>query len=190
MSRLVASALVALMSVLTWAAVSSFRDAEMWEQRAVEAIADADSARTETLRMLARADSIQVEAEAAAEEAELARQANRVAVREVLGVAPPDDFPAEHLPLIEQRDSVIIALVEEAEGWRSAFHKQIQVTALLRGALSGAMTSNDSLRAVLEDRPRPGFSIIPEIRPGLFTGYCQGDGLCAGAGITLSWDLP
>lgn len=157
------------------------------KERAVEWEARADSA----LAVARQESALAASAAAAAAEAEaravrLARSAEGrgAGVRErvvLLGGAGEPQSPA-----IAVRDTLIAQMDTVAREWEAAYREQVVATDSLKVSLGHLTVARDSLVSVLEDRPRPRSSWMPEIGAGPFVGVCT-SGPCLGVGVSLTW---
>jgi len=179
------AAVIVLVAAAAFAGIQARRSQE-WENRAVAALASADT-------LQARADSLVAVADAAEERArqlawmadEMGRQV-RERVERVRDVAVPDTCA----PFVVPRDAIIDTLVIVVESWRTAFDEQIKAGVALRSSNLTLRSAVDSLEAVLRDRPGSRSPWVPKLGLGAFTGICVGGQPCLGAGVTLSWSTP
>lgn len=155
-----------------------------WQERADSALvfAASESARADSLAR--RAVAAERQAELWAEHAQ--ERTNRVRERiiEVERVVVPDTC----LVFTKPRDEIIAQSDDAISAWQEAYQQQLTASALLRTSNGHLRVANDSLTAVLEDRPSPRPRWIPSVGVGVFAGACL-TGPCMGAGLTLSWQV-
>lgn len=168
--------LVAVTVVSGYCVDQRFRE---WNKRVeqVEEFAKAETARAasavvEAGDQKARADSV---VRAARERAPEIRE-RIVRVREEL---PPD--PA--------RDSIIDSLVADNEQLVAVYDSVSAAYTVLLHSYNSLLVVNDSLLAVLEDRPRPRPRWAPSLQAGVFAGVCSDGRLCAGVGGGLMFEI-
>lgn len=174
-----------LLVVAILAAISSIRRAARWEAEAEHALAGkaiaeqtADSLVTKSRHLEATADS-------------LSRVAKKVTVKVVEKIVRLPAPPADDTTIIKYtapRDSVIAEQQVAIDLWQVAYDSLSVSHANLTSAYEVISLSNDSLAAVLMDRPKPGFSIVPDI--SVFAGGAiTPAGPQPAIGIGFSWTL-
>ena len=156
-------------AVLTGAAVATHfylgqRDA--WNRRAEDALQFAAEERERAEAATEFADSVVADADARTPEI-------RERIIRVREDSPPDTA----------RDAIIDDLLEVNSSLRLAVDS-------LSVANIRLFIANDSLTAVLEDRPLPRPVWLPEIRLGPQAGICMDGRFCAGIGVSIGWKLP
>lgn len=156
-----------------------------WEQR----VAQAQSAHEKTAQRLTsalvrerrRADSVEARARAlTARDAEIDTLIQRVRVN------TPSEL--DTVPAVVDRDTIIDRLVRSRDRWKRMYENEHAANRRLQRHLQEALADSDSLSAVLDDRPGPEPWWLPEVGVGPFAGWCA-RGPCAGAGITVSWEI-
>jgi hypothetical protein len=184
--------LIAVVALVVAAAVGGYCvDAKFreWNERVEEVVrfaeeetARADSAVAEADVWQSRADSIAIEAEA---RSPIIRERIRL-VRDSVPV--PDTCYA----VVAQRDSLIDEALAEADDWRLAYAAEKAAAEALRSGYNSLLVVNDSLLAVLDDRPRPRPRWAPSLQMGVFAGVCSDGRPCvgAGAGLTVEVKIP
>ena len=158
-----------------------------WNKR-VEAVEEFATSET------ARADSLHSEATAHSERADSlfsTYAARQPEVRErILFVRDSVTGPDTCLSVVAQRDRIIDDLVAQNDVVVAAYEAEKSAAEQLRSAYSSLLVVNDSLRAVLGDRPLPPPSFLPRINVGPFVGVCSTGQPCVGFGIGITWKIP
>jgi hypothetical protein len=151
-----------------------------WETRVEAVSATARENLAHALEAEEVADSLRSQAARAASEA----SARSDETDELIVAIPPAVTPAE-----EQRDSVIVRLVGERDGWREAYLVADSAYNKLQGAFDLAIERGDSLQAVLDDRPgdRPWF--IPRVTIGASGVLDDGAFEVKVPAINLGWEI-
>lgn len=171
----------ALIAALTISGYFVDQKLQEWNRRVEEA---QSFARAET----ARADSVVFAAEHERARADsLARVArvDTVRVREIL----EKPVIKECEPFVIQRDSLINELLVKNEQLAEAYEVEHRAADKLRAAYDALLVVNDSLMAVLDDRPLPLPKWAPSVQVGFFVGMCADGHPCAGVGAGLTWKV-
>ncbi len=157
-----------------------------WNQRVEEVLEFAEGES-------ARADSAIAEAEKRVEYADsVARvvEARAPIIRERIIRIREEPVPEDCEPVVAARDSVINDLLVENGQLQLVVGDQRFAIARYAAANLALGIANDSLVAVLKDRPIPPPRGLPEIRVGPQAGICMDGRACAGVGISLGWKVP
>ncbi len=115
----------------------------------------------------------------------------RLRVDSILALPEPETLE-DCEETLEESFGLIRDLSSQAEGWRMAFNDERAATGKLIAANRLLEQGADSLRGAirrLEPKPRTilGRLLNPELRPGVFAGFCTDGRPCAGVGVTISF---
>ncbi len=158
------------------------RDAE-WQARVDRVIAYSEVSLAEGAVFRSNADSLSLLADSLRIEA--SRRDTVIQKMIVELPAPPAECESFTLP----RDRVILLLEEQVTDITEEAALERSASQLLRLAEARARTSADSLRAVLDDRPRPLPSFIPRVGLGATAGVNSRGQPDVVFGLTLSWEV-
>jgi len=155
--------------------------ADAWEARVKVAMAESRQLRSRVVDLQAEAEELRSQAVASAEEA---------AAREPVIVERIRNLPPAVTPGEEQRDEVIVEVVEQSNRWKISYQTESAAHDLTREALKIALTRGDSLYSLLVVRPTKKPWYIPQLGIGPFAGVCSGGNPCVGpVAINLSWKI-
>lgn len=157
-----------------------------WEQRVARVQEQARMDSIAGAEHRARADSLQLVAEAAEQRAARRDTVIRL-IREEIEALPPE--PESCKLFTEPRDRLISECELQAAELREGLQAQSESLDALRRAEIRARSRGDSLSAVLADRPQPRPGWVPEVSVGPFAGFCIDGTACAGVGVQLSWSV-
>lgn len=157
-----------------------------WNERAEHALAFAEeeSARADSLH--SEADALRERADSIAADASARSPVIRERIRLVRDTV---QVPDTCVSFVAQRDSIIDEVVEQADAWEDAYIAEREAHDLTRAAYSLLLGVNDSLRVVLEDRPRPRPTFMPSLEVGPFVGFCADGRPCVGVGVGLTFKV-
>ena len=151
-----------------------------WEARIERVQAQSKLLQERAKRAEAESDSLaQVAATAAGQAGESAAVTDTLIVN-----LPPAETPGE-----TQRDTIIVRLTDERDGFQVAYIEQLAATDRLRAALTAVTKDRDSLSAVLDARPsgRPWW--LPRLGIGATTGLDTQGRPNTVAGVTMMWEV-
>ena len=182
LGRYIVGAAAIVAAVLTIRGMVGARDAE-WQARVDRVISDTEVALAEGTVFRSNADSLTTLADSLRIEA--SRRDTVIQEMIVELPAPPAECETFTLP----RDRVILTLGEQIVTITAEAEAERGAAQLLRLAEAHARMSADSLRAVLDDRPKPLPSFIPRIGLGATAGVNSHGQPDVVFGFTLSWEV-
>jgi hypothetical protein len=176
--------IVAGLLVLAAITYGLFEYRDEWNARVEHALEFAASETERADAAEAVADTAQARADSLAS---LAAVADTVLIDRIVRVRA-EPVPDTCAPFVARRDSIIDEAVARGDRWRGAYFAKSKEATSLREALAAVRVANDTLVAVLNDRPIPLPAWVPEIRAGAFGGMCT-TGPCAGVGVGVTWRI-